>query len=187
MYILVIFIGIGIFLGCIIAHNEWGYFEDYVAYSSICSILMIVLLVGILIFSPMHSKYNYHTVYANDIKATIKVMAKQDDKDNTVTLIGGDDLSGITAKTIRSNDYTGTITASKGKTQSTRDFERLIVKGSDNGTRVTKIEYGTETKYLTLFGLIDFDVMPIKYKTAWVTLSASKEMDDLSNLLDGKK
>lgn len=187
MYILGLFIGIGIFLGCIIAYNQRGDVKDYMESSGMCSILMMGLLACIFLASPPHSKYNYHTVYANDIKAIIKVTATQDDNDKTVTLTGGETLSDITAKSIRNNDYSGTLTATKNKTQSTRDFKYLIVKGSDDATKVTKIEYGTKTRYLTLFGLIDFDFMPIKSKAVRVTLSESKEMTDLSNLLDGKK
>ena len=107
-----------------------------------------------------------------------------------ITITGGTGIKGITASNLKqkSEDYTisGTITASKNGSQSTKDFDQLVVKGPDTATKVTKIEYGTEKSCPTLFGIYKFSDGYDEYKTVKVTLSDEKGAKELANLLDGK-
>ena len=180
MEIELIFITIGIIIGCIFTYciKDTNYFLN----SFLFSLLMLLILPIITLFSPTYSTYKFHTVYTNNMKATITVKARQDYTSKYVTLTAGKELPNITAKTLNNDYSTGTLTASKGKGQITKDYEQLIVKGSENATKISKIEYGTETRYSTIVGLKHFNLHPRKYETVRITLSETKDVKDLSTL-----
>lgn len=82
----------------------------------------------------------------------------------------------------------GSITITSGTIiKSTKDFDKLVVKGSETAMKVTKIEYGTEKTCPTLFGIYKFQDAYDEYKTVKVTLSNENGSKELANLLDGEK
>lgn len=70
--------------------------------------------------------------------------------------------------------------------QSTKDFDKLVVKGPKTATKVTKIEYGTEKSCPTLFGIYKFSDGYETQTNVRVTLSDDQGSKELGNLLDGK-
>lgn len=191
MTLLLILLFISIIIGCRIAKKNDSDGVGYFVSSMIVFAISLILMLFISLCSPKHSEYNYHTVYANNIDAAITVKANDDSSPNgLITITGGNNIKGITASNLeqKSEDYTisGTITASKNGSQSTKDFDKLIVKGPETATKVTKIEYGTEKSCPTLFGIYKFSDGYDEYKTVKVTLSDEKGAKELSNLLDGK-
>ena len=190
LYLFTIILFISIIVGCILAHNDNQRFLGHVAYIIIVFGAFMGMLVFISLFSPTHSEYNYHTVYTNNIDATITVNATSSSLHNGImTFKGGDSLNDNTKsdmENVQSNLMSGTITASQNGNQHKENFDHLIIKGHDSATKVTKIEYGTETRYPTLFGIYEFKDVQTKYKNVQVTLSDEKGSKELANLLDGK-
>lgn len=191
MTLIIILVFISIIIGYCIAKKQNSDAAGYVVTSFIVFTISLILMLFISLCSPKHSEYNYHTVYANNIDAAITVKANDDSLPNgSITITGGNNIKGITISNLeqKSEDYTisGTITASKNGSQSTKDFDKLVVKGPETATKVTKIEYGTEKSCPTLFGIYKFSDGYDEYKTVKVTLSDEKGAKELSNLLDGK-
>ncbi len=190
MELFLILLFLSIVIGCIIAKDNDS---DVFGYGVSIIITMggfLGLLICICIASPTHSDYNYHTIYTNKIDATITVTAKDSSLHNgTLTFKGGDTLNDVTKSdvdTVQDSLISGTITASKNGKQSKKNFDHLIIKGPDTATNVTKIEYGTETRYPTIFGLYILKDFPSKYDNVQVTLSDELGSKELTNLLDGK-
>lgn len=191
MTLLLILLFISIIIGCCIAKKQNSDAAGYVVTSFMVFTISLILMLYISLCSPKHSEYSYHTVYANNIDASITVKANHNSLPNgSITITGGNNIKGITISNLeqKSEDYTisGTITASKNGSQSTKDFDKLVVKGPETATKVTKIEYGTEKSCPTLFGIYKFSDGYDEYKTVKVTLSDEKGAKELSNLLDGK-
>lgn len=194
MTLLLILLFLSIIIGCRIAKKTDGDNGDYVEYmisSTMVFVVSMVLILFISLCSPKHSEYNYHTVYANNMDAAITVKANDDSLPNgSITITGGKNIKDITTYTLeqKSEDYiiSGTITASKNGGQSTKDFDKLVVKGPKTATKVTKIEYGTEKSCPTLFGIYKFSDGYDTQTNVRVTLSDEKGSKELANLLDGK-
>ena len=191
MTLIIILVFISIIIGYCIAKKQNSDIDGCVVTSFMVFAISLILMFFISLCSPKHFEYNYHTVYANNIDAAITVKANDDLLPNgSITITGGTGIKGITASNLKqkSEDYTisGTITASKNGSQSTKDFDQLVVKGPDTATKVTKIEYGTEKSCPTLFGIYKFSDGYDEYKTVKVTLSDEKGAKELANLLDGK-
>ena len=190
MELFLILLFLSIVIGCIIAkYNDsdvFGYGVSIII--TMCAFLFWISFISL--FSPTHSDYNYHTIYTNKIDASITVNAIDSLLHNgTLTFKGGDTLNDVTKSdvdTVQDSLIAGTITASKDGNQSKKNFDHLIIKGTDTATNVTKIEYGTETKYPTIFGLYVLKDFPRKYDNVQVTLSNVKGVKELANLLDGK-
>lgn len=191
MTLLLILLFISIIIGCRIAKKQNSGIDGYVVTSFMVFAISMILMFFISVFSPKYSEYNYHTVYTNNMDAAITVKANDDSLPNgSITITGGNNIKGITTSNLeqKSEDYTisGTITASKNGSQSTKDFDKLVVKGPATATQVTKIEYGTEKTCPTLLGIYKFSDGYAEYKTVKVTLSDEKGSKELSNLLNGK-
>lgn len=190
MELFLILLFLSIVIGCIIAkYND----SDVFGYGVSIIITMggfLGLLSTICIFSPTHSDYNYHTVYTNKMDATITVNVIASSLHNgALTFKSGDNLNEVTKsdmEKVQDDLRPGTITASKNRKQSKKNFDHLIIKGPDTATNVTKIEYGTETRYPTVFGMYTLKAFPSKYDNVQVTLSDEKGSKELANLLDGK-
>lgn len=184
MAIILIFSVIGIILGCLFTY----YIHDnsYITNCILFVVLSVLTIPIIMLFSPTYSTYKFQTVYANNMNATITVNARKDYSNEYVTLTGGKELPNVTAKTLNSYYSTGTVTASKGTGQITKDYEQLIVKGSENATKISKIEYGTETRDSTRFGIKHLNLNPRQYKTVRITLTETKDVKDLSTLFNKK-
>ena len=191
MTLIIILVFISIVIGCRIAKKQNSDAVGYFVSSTIVFVVSMILMCFISLCSPKHSEYNYHTVYANNIDAVITVKANDDSSPNrSITITGGKNIKDITTYKLeqKSEDYiiSGTITASKNGGQSTKDFDKLVVKGPETATKVTKIEYGTEKSCPTLFGIYKFSDGYDEYKTVKVTLSDEKGSKELTNLLEGK-
>ena len=190
MELFLILLFLSIVIGCIIAKDIDCNITGYILSIIITMGGFLGLLICICIVSPKYSEYNYHTVYTNKMDATITVTAIDSSLHNgALTFKGGDTLNDVTKSdvdTVQDSLISGTITASKNRKQSKKNFDHLIIKGPDTATNVTKIEYGTETRYPTVFGMYTLKAFPSKYDNVQVTLSDEKGSKELTNLLDGK-
>lgn len=190
MELFLILLFLSIVIGCIIAKDIDCNITGYILSIIITMGGFLGLLICICIASPKYSEYNYHTVYTNKMDATITVTAIDSSLHNgALTFKGGDTLNDVTKSdvdTVQDSLISGTITASKNGKQSKKNFDHLIIKGPNTSTNVTKIEYGTETRYPTIFGLYILKDFPSKYDNVQVTLSDEIGSKELTNLLDGK-
>lgn len=146
----------------------------------LCSLLLATILpITIEYVSPTIHTSTVHTVYKNKENATATITLD----DNTITL--DTQKTNQTKKSLnriiknRSSDHQkGQLTLSKNKTNSTRPFSQLVIKGDPDGTKISKIAYGNITDQTTLFGHIPDPLLKINEDVVIVTLVKDKTNND---------
>lgn len=146
----------------------------------VCSLLPAVILpVTIEYISPTIHTSTVHTIYKNKENATASIILD----DNTIAL--DTQKTNQTKKSLnriienRSSDrQKGQLTLSKNKTNSTRPFSQLIIKGDPDGTKISKIAYGNITDQTTLFGHLPDPLLKINEDVVIVTLVKDKTDND---------
>lgn len=147
----------------------------------LCSLLpAITLPTAIEYISPTIHTSTVHTIYKNKENATATITLD----DNTITL--DTQKTNQTKKSLnriiekRPNDQQkGQLTLSKNKTNSTRPFSQLIIKGDPDGTKISKIAYGNITDQTTLFGHIPDPLLKINEDVVIITLVKDKTSNDI--------
>lgn len=146
----------------------------------LCSLLpAITLPTAIEYVSPTIHTSTVHTVYKNKQNTTATITLD----DNTITL--DTQKTNQTKKSLNriiekrpSDQQKGQLTLSKNKTNSTRPFSQLIIKGDPDGTKISKIGYGNITDKATLFGHIPDPLLKINEDVVIVTLVKDKTDND---------
>lgn len=147
----------------------------------LCSLLpAITLPTAIEYISPTIHTSTVHTIYKNKENATATITLD----DNTITL--DTQKTNQTKKSLNriiekrpSDQQKGQLTLSKNKTNSTRPFSQLIIKGDPDGTKISKIAYGNITDQTTLFGHIPDPLLKINEDVVIVTLVKNKTNNDI--------
>lgn len=129
--------------------------EDYSLYLACAITISILVMITIAVTSPTTHTSTVHTVYKNTQNANATVVLNN----NTINL--NTQKANQTQKSLNqtlkerfSINQKGKLTLIKDKTQSTRTFTKLIIKGDPDGTKIANIKYGHINNTPKLFGLI---------------------------------
>lgn len=128
--------------------------KNYSMYLVWAMLIGVLISISIVFMSPSIQTSTVHTVYKNTQNANATVVLN----DNTVNL--NTQKANQTPKSLNqtlkdrlSIDQRGKLTLIKDKTQSTRTFTKLIIKGDPDGTKIDNIKYGHVSITPTLFGV----------------------------------
>lgn len=129
--------------------------KDYSMYLACAMLIGVLISTSIVFMSPSIQTSTVHTVYKNTQNANATIVLN----DNTINL--NTQKANQTPKSLNQTlkdralvTQKGKLTLAKNKTQSTRTFTKLIIKGDPDGTKITNIKYGHVNNTPKLFGRI---------------------------------
>lgn len=150
------------------------------------SMLALVTMLMLALFSMHISREDYRTIYSNDLKATVSFKTDPDERE----FVGGQKVKEI------SDRHSGTLTLSKDGVKVTKSIDEVEYLGDvTKGSIVEKIEYSNSLRETKVFGV---SLMQMKEnclkihlkKTASQTAKDKKDAQtkkELNSLLDSDK
>lgn len=150
------------------------------------SMLALVTMLMLALFSMHISREDYRTIYSNDLKATVSFKTDPDERE----FVGGQKVKEI------SDRHSGTLTLSKDGVKVTKSIDEVEYLGDvEKGSIVEKIEYSNSLRETKVFGV---SLMQMKEnclkihlkKTASQTAKEKKDAQtkkELNSLFDSDK
>ena len=138
------------------------------------SFLVLTVSIVLIICSAQPTEEHYHTIYSNEINASVKFSSKDD-----VDFVGGQPIKQT------SNRFSGTLTLSKDGSTVDRTIYTVEYLGDvEKGSVVEKIEYSNSVLENNLFGITIFRVTDwhsLKIHLKTLEAKTLKEKQDAQN------
>lgn len=95
MTLIIILLFISIIIGCHIAKKDDSDEPGKIIMSFFVFMIFMIAMFFITLCSPRYSEYSYHTVYTNNMDASITVKTNENSSNEPITITGGTGIKGI--------------------------------------------------------------------------------------------